>query len=457
MARREFDISAVIENQKFGTFQALLMFWTCAIMFIDGYDMQVVGYAAPAIIKAWHADKASFGAVFGVGLFGYMLGATLIGNLGDRFGRRWTIIGGVFVFGVFTLAAALSTSITELLVLRFLAGLGLGGSLPNAIAFNTEYAPTRTRATRVAIMFVGYTAGGALGGIIAALVLPSFGWPGLFYIGGIVPIVLAACLVFVLPESVRFLAIKEGDSKQIVAILTRMQPGLFLPADVRLVLKEETKAGFPVKHLFSQGRAWMTSMLWTAFASSLVAIHFLTSWLPTLLESSGVALTHAVVATSLLQVGAALGGVVVCSIIDRRGPVIIALSFAIAVPLLAAIGSVGTSEILLMSLVFGVGFFAAGGQHGLNALSGTLYPTYIRSTGSGWAFGVGRVGSIIGPVIGGFLISFHMPIATLFLFAAAPVVCACAASFFLARAAKPSVSDQEHVKAAAEVAALDAT
>src|SRR5271170_6645383 len=204
------DVGRLIEEQKFGWFQATLMFWICAFMFIEGYDMQVVGYAAPAIIKAWHSDKAAFGVVFGAGLGGFMLGATVLGNLGDRFGRKRMIVAGSVLFGLFTLASAWAEGLTSLLVLRTIAGIGLGGSIPNAIALMTEYAPVKVRATRVGIMFIGYTIGSALGGFIAGQLIPDYGWPSVFVVGGILPIMLALGAAFALPESVRFLMLKRG-------------------------------------------------------------------------------------------------------------------------------------------------------------------------------------------------------------------------------------------------------
>ena len=203
------DVGTLIEGQRFGRFQIGLMFWICTFMLIEGYDMQVVGYAAPAIIKAWHSDKAAFGVVFGAGLGGFMLGATILGNLGDRFGRKRMIVAGALLFGLFTLSCAWADGLTSLLVLRTIAGVGLGGSIPNAIALVTEYAPARQRATRVGIMFIGYTIGSALGGVIAAQLIPTWGWPSVFVVGGVLPIAIGLVLLFVLPESVRFLMVKR--------------------------------------------------------------------------------------------------------------------------------------------------------------------------------------------------------------------------------------------------------
>jgi MFS transporter, AAHS family, 4-hydroxybenzoate transporter len=427
------DVETLIEEQKFGPFQAGLIFWICVFMFIEGYDMQVVGYAAPAIIKAWHSDKAAFGGVFGAGLGGFMLGATLLGNLGDRFGRKRMIVLGSLLFGLFTLASAFAEGLTSLLVLRAIAGLGLGGSIPNAIALMTEYAPARVRATRVGIMFIGYTIGSALGGVIAAQLIPAYGWPSVFVVGGVMPMIIAVVSIFMLPESVRFLMLKRGRAELVLPLLRRLRPELDLRDDAAIVMQETQQPGLPVRQLFAGGRASMTTLLWLAYGANMVSLHFLTSWLPTVITDSGVPLAHAVIATALLQAGGAVGSLLVGQLLDRIGTLGIVAAFLVAVPCVASLGHVGTDETPLMLLVAVAGLCIIGGQAGINALAGTLYPTYMRSTGTGWAFGMGRFGSIVGPVIGGQLIAFGLPLGALFATAAAPILVSAGALFFLGR------------------------
>src|SRR6516164_8739022 len=369
------DVGALIEGQRFGRFQTGLMFWICIFMLIEGYDMQVVGYAAPAIIKAWHSDKAAFGAVFGAGLGGFMLGATILGNLGDRFGRKRMIVAGSLLFGLFTFSSAWADGRTSLLVLRTIAGVGLGGSIPNAIALVTEYAPTRERATRVGVMFIGYTIGSALGGVIAAQLIPTWGWPSVFVVGGVLPIAIGFVLLFVLPESARFLMVKQGRTDLVIGLLRRVRPDLSIPDDASLAIEEENKEGLPVAHLFADGRASMTALLWLSYAANMVSLHFLTSWLPTVVAESGVPLARAVIATALLQGGGAVGSLVVGRLLDRIGTLGIVAAFLVAVPCVAALGHVGTNETPLMALVIVAGFCIIGGQVGINALAGTLYPT----------------------------------------------------------------------------------
>jgi len=453
MARGEaIDLGALIETQPRSAFSVAVVFWSCALMFVEGYDMQVTAYAAPAMINAWHIDKGAFGPVFGGGLFGYMLGATILSHLADRVGRKRVIVGGFWLFGLFTLASAFATSLGWLLALRFIAGLGLGGSIPTAIALNAEYAANR-RATRIALMFLGYTMGAAGGGVLVAALLPRFGWPVAFLIGGAAPLALSLVLLRTLPESPRFLALRDASSPRLAAIAARLRPDLVLPGDARFVLHEAQERGLPLVHLFREGRAPLTLLLWAAFIASFLGHHFLTSWLPTVLVSDGLPLGDAVIAAALFQGGGAFGSVFIGRLVDRRGIPAVAAIFAVAAPLVAIIGVPGLREAMLMGAVFIAGLFVLGGQFGLNALAGTCYPTFIRSTGAGWAFGIGRIGSILGPLVGGVLIGLGLPSWVLLICAAVPfLVCAGAtlclgtASTQLPRLQQPKIPNAGTVK-----------
>jgi AAHS family 4-hydroxybenzoate transporter-like MFS transporter len=429
--RTTIDVGALIESSRLGWFHMAILFNTCMVMFIEGYDMQVTSYAAPAIIKAWHLTNAYFGPVFGFGLFGYLLGGTVLGHLGDRFGRKKVVIGGPLLFGVFTLAAAYATSLTGLLILRFLAGVGIGASIPAAIALTVEYAPAHLKARIISLLFLGYTLGGTLGGFIAAKLIPVFGWPSVFKLGGVAPIVLSVFVAFTLPESVRFLALRQDRPDRVRAILQKLSPESTLQDGVDYVVAEERHQGLPVKHLFTEGRAGMTVLLWIAFASSLLGHYFLTSWLPTILAGAAVPLTYAIISGALLQGGGGIGGLIICWLSDKKSMLFISLAFCLASPLIVLIPRARGYSLLM--LAFMVGFFLVGGQIGLNSIAGTIYPTDIRSTGAGWALGIGRIGSILGPVLGGVLISAHLPIRSLFVYTALVVVLCAVAILILSR------------------------
>jgi MFS transporter, AAHS family, 4-hydroxybenzoate transporter len=419
-AKANIDVAALIEKQPIGWFQVGILLNVCAVMFLEGYDMQVTSYAAPAIMKEWHLTSAYFGPVFGFGLFGYLLGGTILSYLGDRFGRKTVILVGSFLFGIFTLAAAYATSLTGLLVLRFLAGMGLGASIPAGIALTVEYSPGRLKATMISILFLGYTLGGTLGGFVAAKLIPRFGWPIVFQLGGLAPMILAGILAVTLPESVRFLALTRERRDRVSAILQQLPHRPTIDDQTDFIVIEERHQGFPVKHLLTRGRAAVTILLWISFAASLLGHYFLTSWLPTILANAAVPFTYAVISGALLQGGGGVGGLLLCWITDKKGMLPIAFAFCLAAPLIILIPRARGSSLLMLSFL--IGFFLVGAQVGLNAISGTIYPTDIRSTGVGWALGIGRIGSILGPVIGGVLISLRIPVQSLFTYTALVVL-----------------------------------
>jgi len=430
---RTIDLGAAIETQTGGRYSSLILVLCCAAMAVEGYDAQVVAYAAPAIIRDWQIDKAYFGPVFSAALFGYMIGATFLSGISDRIGRQRTLVIGNIVFGLLTVASAFASTIPLLLVLRFMAGLGLGCSIPSVMALGVEYAAQRRRAFRVSVLFVGYTLGAALGGFVTAALMAHFGWQSAFYFGGFGSLVIALIAYAFMPESVRFLAIKNPNDPRIASIMKRLRPDLAIGPATRFTATEENaQAGLPVRHLFTDKRAPLTSLLWLSFVLSLTGHHFLTSWLPTVLDGNGVPLSHAVVAGALIQFGGAAGSLIVGRSLDRIGIIAIALSFVLAIPFVVLIGAHSMPEPQLMAVIFLAGLFLLGGQVGLNALAGTVYPTFIRSTGAGWALGIGRVGSILGPAIGGVLIALKLSMPMLFVCAAIPVAC-CAATVLLLR------------------------
>jgi MFS transporter, AAHS family, 4-hydroxybenzoate transporter len=391
-------------------------------MFLEGFEMQLVGYTAPVMIKALHVSKAAFSSIFAAGNLGYMLGALLLGNLGDRFGRRRLIIAGVFLFGVFTLSAAYGTSVLQLSVLRFIAGIGLGGGVPNALALTAEYAPRGRRATRIAFLYVAYTVGGAATGLIAARLLPAYGWPLVFLIGGSSGLAAGLLLWRFLPESARFLAQSAPDGDRLRNIVRSMNPSRPVSAGARITLVEpEPPRPAQVAALFRDGRASATLLLWTAYICGITALQFLTSWLPTLIAGAGIGLSLAVFTGSLFHIGGTCGNVAMGWLTDRKGIAATATGFIVAAPIVAFMGHTTTALPALMVGVFLAGFFIVGSQNGLNAVSAIIYPTWIRSTGAGWTTGVGRIGSIIGPVLGGVLISRRMPISSLLLCVTVPL------------------------------------
>jgi AAHS family 4-hydroxybenzoate transporter-like MFS transporter len=431
------DVSELIERRAAPAFIALVIVMIAAASFLEGFDAQIQGYTAPTIMKLWHIQRAALTPVFTLFQFGFMIGAVGIGNLGDILGRRRMIVGGVLLFGLFTMAGALCGDITSLTATRFMSGVFLGGATPNAIALMIDYSPHKRRALNVGIMYTLYTFGGSIGGFLSAWLVPHYGWQIIYLIVGVVAVLYAGVLAWRLPESLRFLAARHSRQPGLAAIAARLAPAQRFAPDTLFYLPTATSERKPwVGELFAQRRGVMTAALWLAYGLNLMGIVFVTSWMPTVFRDAGITLSHAVVATSLYQFGGAVGSVFFGWVLGRRrGILLLAALCLLAVPMIVAIGQITGMVGPLLTIVFIAGLCIVGTQTGLNALSGALYPTYLRSTGAGWASGFGRVGAICGPLIGGALIALGLPLSEIFIILAVPsaVVAASIAVLHFAR------------------------
>jgi AAHS family 4-hydroxybenzoate transporter-like MFS transporter len=440
------DLVDFIDRQPVGSFQIRLLLTCAAVLFLDGFDTQAIGYVAPALAKEWGLSKGALGPVFSAGLFGLMIGALVFGPLADRIGRKNIIIFSTAAFGIGALITAFAQDAGTLLIIRFLTGLGLGGAMPNAIALTAEYNPHRRRATMVMIMFCGFSIGAAIGGFLAADLIPRFGWRSVFIVGGIAPLLMLPVLVWRLPESVRFLAAAGHAPDRVAELLKQTSPHTSFAPDARFVVHEAHLAGIPVAHLFRDGRGPVTLLLWVVFFMSLLDIYFLANWLPTVLNDLGASVSQAVVIGSMLQVGGVVGTLALGSVIDRFSFRALALVYFGAVFAVGAIGQLSHSAVLVSIAIFAAGFCVVGGQIAANALAAGFYPTSVRASGVGWALGIGRVGSIIGPLVGGVLLAEKWSSSAVFMAAAAAALCAALAAFALSRLA-----------AAGQASSIDAT
>lgn len=419
-----------------GAPQLRLLLTCAAVLFADGFDTQAIGYVAPAIAREWGLARGALGPVFSASLVGLMLGALVFGPLADRVGRKRIIVVSTAVFGLGTLATLLARDVDGLLAIRFLTGLGLGGAMPNAVAVTAEFSPHRRRATMVMTMFCGFSIGAAMGGLIAAVLIPAFGWRSVFLVGGVAPLLLAPVLAAVLPESVRFLVLSGRADGTIAGIVRRMFPGVSLAPGVRFTAHEAVRPGLPVAQLFEERRGGVTGLFWVVFFMSLLDLYFLSNWLPTVLNEIGASESTSAWVGALLQVGGVVGVVTLGRVIDRFSYRALALTYGAAAVAIVGIGLSGRSMALAAVAIFAAGFCIVGGQTAANALTATFYPTSMRATGVGWALGIGRVGSIVGPLVGGELLARHWGWEPLFMVAAIPALVAMVACLGLVRAGR---------------------
>ncbi|WP_051390020.1 MFS transporter [Bradyrhizobium sp. Ec3.3] len=419
------DVTEVIEEARFGRLQLLILVLCAWIALLDGFDTQAIAYVAPVIAEQWGIAMAGFGPIFGAGLAGLTVGAFVLSPAADRFGRKGVILLSVLLFGIFALVTARATTLNELLVYRFLTGLGLGGAMPNIIALTSEYAPKRMRALLIAIMFCGFPLGSTIGGVISAPLIGALGWQAVFVVGGVLPLVTLIVLLIWLPESIRYLMTRDVADERIGRLVARLDPTISPTAVSRYAMHGSKASGFPVTKLLGEGRASMTVLLWIAFFMNLLVMYFLVNWMPSLLKASGLPLNIAILSTAVLNAGGVAGAVVLGRFVDRLDPyLVLGGAYSASALFIAGIAFGSANVWTLMISTFLAGFGVVGAQIGMNALAASLYPTEIRSTGVGWALGVGRIGSIIGPVAGGVLLGFGWTAQSVVLTAAVPAMLA---------------------------------
>ncbi|MBN2242675.1 MAG: MFS transporter [Acidobacteria bacterium] len=420
--------SDIIDSSPVSRFQTRTLLLCGLVLFMDGFDAQTIGFLAPSIAESTRIPVNTFGPIFSAGLFGLMIAAMLAGPVADRWGRRWPIIISTLTLALFSLLTAFSTSFGELLIYRFLTGLGLGGALPNVVALSSEYVPKRLMAVLVAALFCGLPLGGFVCGTLSSAMLPVWGWQSVFYAGGILPFVLSLFLIPLLPESVRFLSQRGGDTQKIAELLAPVAAGR---VGIPFAAPAAKPKGVSVKFLFTEGRAAGTVLLWIPNFMNLLLMYVILNWLPALLRAAGMTVSDGVAATSFFSLGGILGTLSQGFLIKSGGPNrILASEFGLCGLLVAGIAAAAESRAAVIILAFLLGFLVIGAQAGLNVLAAQFYPTLVRSTGVGWALGMGRIGSIVGPLLAGMLLSRQWQPGQVLLAGAAPAFLALVSILF---------------------------
>ena len=420
-------VSEIIDQRPVSRFQVWIMALCGLVIVLDGFDTQSIGFLAPSMADSLHIPVKTFGPIFSAALVGLMISSMAVGPIADFWGRKVPIVVSTLMFGTFAILTPRATTFNELLALRFLTGLGLGGAMPNVVALMSEYAPKRLVAVLVSILFCGMPAGALLGGVVSWVILPRWGWQSVFYAGGILPFSLALLLIAVLPESVRYLEGSGADQRKIAAILKRISPE-FASAPVSRAPHQERHKNAPVVRLFTEGRAKATILLWVPFFMNLLILYFVVSWMPALLRQTGMQAFAGITAIVVFSAGGIAGSFVEGNLMNRWGTFPVLLAEFVCSALLIASLAYSVSFLLTIAITFALGFAVQSAQAGLNAMSAIIYPTSIRSTGIGWALGVGRAGSIVGPVVAGSLLKMTWGPREIFLAGAIPALCATAAT-----------------------------
>ena len=422
MQSKLVDISRILDEQKVGAFHIQLLILSFLITMFDGYDIGAAAFAGPSLIREWGLRGPELGVLFSATLIAGLIGSPLLGYLSDRFGRKRVIVYSVFYFGLLTMAAVTATSVQGLTLLRFAAGIGIAGMLPVVVALNNEFAPRGMRATMVIIMFSGVTFGGGLPGLVAAKFIPTMGWHVLFWVGGIAPILVGVLLAFRLPESIKYLALHPNRRADLVKTLAALQPDLAIAPDTQFVISgEKNRPRFQMSALFAGKLAVLTPLFWISNALCLMVFYYINQWMPTLLSTNGIPVAHAAIATTLFQFGGTAAGLVIMRLLDRYGFIPVPVLFGLGIPVVALIGLHGLPEAAVIALIAAAGFCVLGLQFGNVAVEPNIYPTYIRTWGTGSCFAAGRVGAAIGPLTGGWLYGMHVPLQQTLLIAAAPL------------------------------------
>ena len=419
------NVSEIFDNSKLNKLSLLVLVICFVFMLVDGYDYGIISNAAPLIMNEWDIDEALFGPVFSVAPFGWLLGAIICGFLSDKMGRKRTLAAGGILFAVSTLAIFFSHTIAELLVWRFVIGFGAGGVVPVSMVLTSEYSSAKSRAKFITIMFSGFVIGSTMGSFIAAGMMPAFGWRSIFLLGAFLPIPAILLVLFALPESARWLVVNMKTPKQRALLVKQMKmirPDLEIDDKTSFLanIRKKNPERYSPQMLFKGKLAWVTPMIWIFYASSSLAVFFIGNWMPRLLTLKGYEAGQASAMVGASGIFGIAGTILIGLWLDRFGMRWGAVWPLITIGCTALIG--GSTGAVMMTWICMNAFFMNGGHTVLTVIVPVIYPYSVRAQGTGLANAAGRAGSIIGPIIGGVLISAGVPMTTLFYFVALPFV-----------------------------------
>ena len=421
MTTENVDIGSVVDKAKFTSFHFNVVAWCLLIILFDGYDLAINGVVLPLLMQEWGLSAVQAGMLASTALAGMMFGAIFFGSLADKIGRKKVIMICIVLFSGLTFAGGFASNPTEFAILRFFAGLGIGGVMPNLVALTSEYAPQKMRSTLVTTMFSGYAVGGVMAALLGSWFTPNFGWQIMFFIAGI-PLFLLPLIWKFLPESLAFI-VKENKQEEARRIACRLAPDLSVNEKMIFTLpKVDIPEAANVASLFRRGRTTNTLLFWLAFFTCLLTMYALSSWLPKLMMAAGYSMDNSLMFMMVMNIGAVVGII---------GGGILADRFHLK-PVLMCLGMLGgivmslmgfqSNQFLLYILVFLAGAASIGSQMLLYSYVAQYYPLAIRSTGIGWSSAIGRMGAIVGPILIGSLLGMNLPAYINFIVVGIPVL-----------------------------------
>ncbi len=417
------DINTIIDREKLSPLQWLVFLLGFLVFFCDGLDTGIIGFVAPSLLDAWGITKPQLAPVLSAALVGMSIGAIISGPLADKFGRKKVIVTTTLLFALFTILCGFATSTNDLMVYRFITGVGLGAAMPNISTIVSEYMPNKRKAFLTGIAGCGFMLGISCGGILSAFLLESLGWAKVIIIGGVIPVILAVVLMLKLPESAQYL-VKKNQTAQAKSILEKIQ-GQTFASDVHFKLAAtETNSTdeSPVKQVLGK-YLWGSSMLWLCCFMSLLVFYLLTSWMPTILKTAGFSTQQFSLIAAIFPFGGVIGATIMGYYMDKTNPTnVIKYSYFLAFLLFLLTGFVSSNIFLFGISVFLIGALLAGAQSSLLPLSAMFYPSTCRAVGVSWMHGIGRVGAILGAFFGSLIFTFELSLSGIFYVLAIPTL-----------------------------------
>lgn len=432
-APQELALAAAYARLKPSSYGVALLALCVVIGCVEGYDVQAMSLAAPLLARAWHLAPQMVGGLLSASLIGQVVGGFILAPLGDKLGRRLALLLGLALAGAATFAGAFAPDLGVMVATRFVAGLGLGMALANTLALAMELTPIAWRTITAVLVSCGYPLGAASGAAVVGQLLPTHGVASVFYVGGISTFIALAVCAVALPESPVMLVRRPGDQTGLRKLFARL--GLILDPAVRLVGQPVDAAASKVAALFTPERRTTTLLLWLLMFANLSLVFFFVMWLPSLFVNAGLDPRAAIKATSLFSFSGILGGLTLAALLPRLGPIkTLGACYVATIASVGAFATVSVTGDAFYPALFCCGFLIIGSQFCLNAVANLFYPGPIRTTGAGYAFGAGRIGGVLAPIVGGIILAQVASTQTAFYVGMVPAVISLLALLGLGRA-----------------------